>query len=385
MTDSPTLELAIELLSEPSITPNDADCQKLLANRLAPLGFTIESMNKGNVTNLYARRGTTEPFLLFAGHTDVVPPGPVERWTSPPFLPTIRDGKLYARGAADMKSSLAAMVVACEQFIQEHPNHKGSIGFLITSDEEGQAIDGTRYVVEELIKRQEKITYCVVGEASSENQFGDTIKVGRRGSLSGELTIFGKQGHIAYPHKADNPIHKSLAALDKIAKTVWDKGNEHFPPTSLQMSNIHAGTGANNVIPNSLEVSFNFRFSNEVTPEKLQQQVHAILDDHGLQYKLNWHLSGETFLSKLGALYDSTKKAIQKVTQLETTPSTTGGTSDGRFIIKTGCEILEIGPINESIHKIDEHIGVAELDRLTAVYLEILKGLLIELPKTTNK
>lgn len=373
---SKTLELAIELLTEPSETPNDADCQKIIAARLEPLGFKIESMNKGEVTNTYARKGTTEPMVLFAGHTDVVPTGPVENWTSPPFLPTIRDGKLYARGAADMKSSLAAMITACEEFISANPNHPGSIGFLITSDEEGKAIDGTKYVVDCLIERNEKITYCVVGEASSENQFGDTIKVGRRGSLSGELRIYGKQGHVAYPHKAENPIHKSVTALDELARKVWDKGNNHFPPTSLQISNIHAGTGANNVIPNHIDLSFNFRFSNEITADQLQQQVHAILDNHGLRYDLTWNLSGEPFLSKLGGLFNETKNAIKKVAGIDTNPSTTGGTSDGRFIIKTGCEILEVGPINESIHKIDEHIGVAELEYLKDVYKYILEGLL---------
>lgn len=379
MTSSRTLELAIELLTEPSITPNDADCQKIIATRLKPLGFTLETMNKGNVSNLYARRGSTEPMLLFAGHTDVVPPGEIEYWTSPPFLPTERDGKLYARGAADMKSSLAAMVCACEEFIAEHPDHPGSIGFLITSDEEGQAIDGTKYVVEKLIERQEKITYCVIGEASSEQQFGDMVKVGRRGSLNGELTVYGKQGHVAYPDKADNPIHKSLTALDEIAKTKWDEGDNHFPATSLQISNIHSGTGANNVIPNHLALSFNFRFSTKVTAEQLQQQVHAILDKHKLNYELHWQLSGEPFISKLDKLLKSTTSAIKKITGLEANPSTSGGTSDARFIIKTGCEVLEVGPINESIHKIDEHIGIEELNLLTQVYQAILCSLLVDL------
>ncbi len=381
MTLSKTLELAIELLTEPSITPNDSGCQKIIADRLQPLGFNIETMNKGDVSNLYARRGQGEPYLMFAGHTDVVPPGPVDQWSWPPFLPKIKDGYLYARGAADMKSSLAAMVCACEDFIRDYPEHAGSIGFLITSDEEGKAVDGTRYVVDQLIARKEKINYCVVGEASSENQFGDTIKVGRRGSLNGVLLVHGKQGHVAYPHKADNPIHKSLAALNELAKTTWDHGNEHFPPTSLQMSNIHSGTNANNVIPNHLEASFNFRFSNAVTAEKLRQQVHAILDKHNFKYDLEWQLSGEPFLSDLGDLFHATTKAIKNITGVKTKASTTGGTSDGRFIIKTGCELLEIGPINDSIHKIDEHIGVEELEFLKQVYEQVLIGLLVDLPK----
>jgi succinyl-diaminopimelate desuccinylase len=376
MSISKTLELAIELLTEPSVTPNDAGCQKIIANRLQPLGFNIETMNKGEVSNLYARRGKSEPYLMFAGHTDVVPPGPVEHWSWPPFLPKIKDGYLYARGAADMKSSLAAMVCACEDFIRDYPEHAGSIGFLITSDEEGTAIDGTRYVVDQLIARQEKINYCVVGEASSENQFGDTIKVGRRGSLNGVLLVHGKQGHVAYPHKADNPIHKSLAALDELAKTKWDDGNKHFPPTTLQMSNIHAGTNANNVIPNHLEASFNFRFSNAMTSDQLRKQVHDILDKHHFKYDLEWQLSGEPFLSDLGDLFHATTAAIKKVTGVKTNASTTGGTSDGRFIIKTGCELLEIGPINDSIHKIDEHISVEELELLKQVYQQVLMGLL---------
>jgi succinyl-diaminopimelate desuccinylase len=373
---SRTLELATELMTEPSITPNDAGCQQIIANRLKPLGFTIETMNFGGVSNLYARRGDQEPYLLFAGHTDVVPPGPEDQWISPPFLPTVRGDSLFGRGAADMKSSVAAMICACEDFIRDYPDHQGSIGFLITSDEEGDAIYGTSYVVDKLIERKEKINYCVVGEASSENQFGDTIKVGRRGSLNGVLKVHGKQGHVAYPDKADNPIHRSLAALDELTKTQWDKGNKDFPPTSLQISNIHAGTKANNVIPNHLETSFNFRFSTAVTCEQLKQQVHAILDNHQFKYDLEWQQSGEPFLSKSGNLLDRTVKAIKKITGIDTKPSTTGGTSDARFIVKTGCEILEVGPINESIHKINENITLAELDLLTQVYHQILIGLL---------
>lgn len=376
---SKTLELAIELITEPSVTPNDAGCQTILANRLKPLGFTIEKMDCGGVSNLYARRGTEEPYLMFAGHTDVVPPGPVDEWTSPPFLPTVRDGQLFGRGAADMKSSLAAMICACEDFLRDHPNHKGSIGFLITSDEEGPAVFGTKYVVDKLVERKEQITYCVVGEASSETQFGDTIKVGRRGTLNGVLKIHGKQGHVAYPHKADNPIHKSLSALDELSKTKWDNGNEHFPPTSFQISNIHSGTHANNVIPNHLDTAFNFRFSNEVTAEQLKQQVHTILDKHNFKYDLEWQESGTPFLSKSGHLLDKTIQAIEKIARIKTKPSTTGGTSDGRFIIKTGCELLEVGPINDSIHKIDEHISVEELDLLTQVYQQILIGLLVKM------
>lgn len=373
---SKTLELAIELITEPSITPDDSGCQTIIAKRLQLLGFNIETMDCGVVKNLYARKGTSEPYLVFAGHTDVVPPGPVQMWTSPPFLPTVRENRLYGRGAADMKSSLAAMVCACENFIKDHPNHRGSIGFIITSDEEGTAIDGTKYVVDELIARNEKINWCIVGEASSETQFGDTIKVGRRGTLNGILTVHGKQGHVAYPHKADNPIHKSLAVLDKISKTTWDKGNEYFPPTSLQISNIHAGSGATNVIPNDLSATFNFRFSNEVTAEDLQRQIKAILDQHQFKYTLEWQLSGEPFLSKMGDLVKKSIHAIEKVVGIKPKTATDGGTSDGRFIIKTGCEILEIGPINESIHQIDEHISLDELELLTQVYQQVLVGLL---------
>lgn len=370
------LAIAKELIAEVSITPNDANCQKILADYLKPLGFTIENMAFADVKNMYARRGTSEPVLLFAGHTDVVPPGPLEKWTSPPFEPTVREGILYGRGAADMKSSLAAMVSACEQFINDYPNHKGSIAFLITSDEEGNATHGTKRVVEELIARKEKINWCIVGEASSEEQFGDIIKIGRRGSLNGKLIIHGKQGHIAYPHKADNPIPKSMLAIHELTHTVWDKGNEYFQPTSFQISNIHSGTGANNVIPSFLEVIFNFRFSTAVTPDQLKKQVHEILDKHNLTYDLDWHLSGEPFLSKVGELLKASTKAIEKVAGIKPEPTTGGGTSDARFIVKTGCEILEIGPNNHSIHQIDEHIKIEELELLTQVYYEVLVELL---------
>lgn len=373
---SKTLELAIELITEPSITPHDARCQEIIAARLKPLGFAIESMNYGEVKNLYARKGTAQPCLLFAGHTDVVPPGPEDRWTSPPFLPTIRDGNLYGRGAADMKSSLAAMVCACEDFIKANPQHQGSIGFLITSDEEGPSIHGTKHVVQELLQRNEKIDWCIVGEASSQDKLGDIVKVGRRGSLGGTLIIHGKQGHIAYPHKAINPIHQGLAALDQLSKTIWDTGNDFFPPTSFQISNIHAGTGANNVIPHHLEVAFNFRFSTATNAQELKHKVHTLLDSHQLNYSIEWHESGEPFLSKLGSLFTATSHAVKKIVGISPTPATDGGTSDGRFIFKTGCEILELGPNNDSIHKIDEHINIQELDLLTLLYKEIMTSLL---------
>lgn len=373
---SEVLELAKELISQKSISPNDGHCQTILAARLSAMDFKIEALPSGEVKNFYARKGQDEPLLLFAGHTDVVPPGNLECWKYPPFSPTIDNDRLFGRGAADMKSSLAAMVSACEDFLKKFPKHKGSIAFLITSDEEGPAIEGTKFVVDKLQDRGEKIAWCIVGEASSEKQFGDVIKIGRRGSLSGNLTFYGQQGHIAYPDKAINPIHNSLSALDQLCKTTWDKGNGDFPPTSFQISNIHAGTGANNVIPGSLEVQFNFRFSTEVTAEDLKKSVQSILESYGLKYSINWHLSGEPFLSSKGKLFAAVSEVIEKIAGIKPLPSTGGGTSDGRFIIKTGCELLEIGPINESIHQINENITLKELQLLTEVYTETMIKLL---------
>lgn len=376
---SESLALLKTLIAEPSITPNDANCQPILIERLKKIGFQIENLPFGEVKNFYARRGNTEPVFLFAGHTDVVPPGPEDKWRFPPFEPTIENGVLYGRGAADMKSGIAAMICACENFIKQYPDHQGSIAFLITSDEEGKAIHGTREVVKTLLARKEKIAWCIVGEASSEKLFGDTIKVGRRGSLSGKLIITGKQGHIAYPAKADNPIHKSLLALTELTHQAWDRENDFFPATQFQISNIHAGTGANNVIPGHLEIDFNFRYNTESNAQSLKQQVHAILDANNLNYQIDWHESGEPFRSELGTLYQATTETIEEITGITTQKSTSGGTSDGRFIIQLGCEILELGPVNQSIHQIDENISLEDLELLTKVYQGILTRLL-----TTN-
>lgn len=373
---NPTLELTQKLIQAASVTPEDAGCQPLLASHLKLLGFNIESLRFGEVDNFWARRGTAQPLFVFAGHTDVVPPGPLDQWTSPPFSPTVRDGFLYGRGAADMKSSLAAMVVACENFIKQFPAHQGSIAFLITSDEEGSAINGTRKVMEYLQARGEKLTWCIVGEPSCEKTLGDTLKIGRRGSLNGHLKIYGKQGHIAYPHLAENPIHRSLAALSLLCNTHWDDGLENFSATSLQISNLHSGTGATNVIPGILEVLFNFRFSPAVTAEELQQKVTAILDEHQLHYDLIWKLSGNPFLTASGQLLDATSAAIQEVTGLTPQLSTGGGTSDGRFIAPTGCEVIELGPCNDSIHQIDERVRVDDLTLLAKIYENILTKLL---------
>lgn len=373
---SATLELTLDLIRRPSVTPLDADCQSIMAERLAAIGFQIEHLRFGDVDNLWARRGTTAPLLCFAGHTDVVPTGSLEHWSSHPFAPEIRDGKLYGRGTADMKSALAAMVVACERFIAEHPDHHGSIAFLITSDEEGPSINGTVKVIETLEARQEKITWCLVGEPSSSQQLGDVIKNGRRGSLNGSISILGKQGHVAYPHLASNPIHLALPALTELSQAEWDQGNAFFPATTFQISNIQSGTGATNVIPATLEALFNFRFSTEVTAEQLKQRTHDILDQHGLQYELQWTLSGQPFLTAEGELVAAAQHAIRSVTGLETELSTSGGTSDGRFIAPTGAQVLELGVLNASIHQIDEHVNVADLDPLTDIYQQILAQLL---------
>ncbi|MBK1631256.1 succinyl-diaminopimelate desuccinylase [Thiohalocapsa halophila] len=373
---SATVQLACELIGRPSVTPDDGGCQPLMMERLARLGFNVEPMRFGEVDNFWARRGEEGPVFCFAGHTDVVPPGPLERWDTDPFAPTVRDGILYGRGACDMKGALAAMITATEGFLAVHPEHAGSIAFLITSDEEGPSIDGTRKVVEALEARGEKIDYALVGEPSSKERLGDIVKHGRRGSVTGKLRIQGKQGHVAYPQLADNPIHRAAPALAALAAEQWDEGNEHFPPTSLQLSNVDAGTGADNVIPDALTAVFNLRFSTEQTPEAIQQRVHAILDAHGLDYELDWHLSGLPFLTPTGELLDAGRDAIAAVTGLRTQPTTTGGTSDGRFIAPTGAQVLEVGPVNATIHKINECVAVKELDQLAAIYAEMLRRLL---------
>jgi succinyl-diaminopimelate desuccinylase len=375
---SPTLALACDLISRPSVTPEDYGCQALMAERLAAIGFRIEPMPFGEVANLWARRGDARPVLCFAGHTDVVPTGPREQWTSNPFAPTIRDGLLYGRGASDMKGSLAAMVTAVESFVAEYPDHRGSIAFLITSDEEGPSVDGTVKVVERLEQRGEKIDYALVGEPSSSKQLGDTIKNGRRGSLSGWLRVHGKQGHVAHPHLAKNPFHASAQALAALCTEVWDQGNEHFPPTSFQIANLNMGTGADNVIPGQLEAQFNLRFSTELTPERIKSRVHAILDAGGFEYDLRWRLSGNPFITPAGALVAAARDAIKHVAGIETQLSTSGGTSDGRFIAPTGAQVLELGPLNATIHQVDECVGVAELDHLSEMYRDMLRHLLID-------
>lgn len=373
---SRTLDLAQELIALDSITPHDKGCQQRLAELLAPLGFRCETIESNGVTNLWARKGTESPVLVFAGHTDVVPTGPVEQWGSNPFTPTVRDGKLYGRGAADMKTSIAAMVVACEEFVASHPDHKGSIAFLITSDEEGPAVDGTVVVCDILEERGETLDYCIVGEPTSSHILGDMIKNGRRGSLSGHLVIKGVQGHIAYPHLARNPIHQAAPALAELALEVWDEGNEYYAPTSWQISNIHAGTGANNVIPGHMTIDFNFRFSTASTAEGLEARVHAILDRHCLEYDLEWTLSGLPFLTPKGTLSDAVCKAIHDETGVTTELSTTGGTSDGRFIARICPQVIEFGPPNASIHKIDEHVELRFVDPLKNVYRRTLETLL---------
>lgn len=374
---SKTLALTEELISLHSVTPADGGCQLKMAERLSPLGFQCETIASGDVTNLWARRGNAQPLLVFAGHTDVVPTGPLERWSSDPFIPTHRDGKLYGRGAADMKTSLAAMVVAVEEFVAAHPNHKGSIGFLITSDEEGPAIDGTVIVCNQLKARGEQLDYCVVGEPTSVKHVGDMIKNGRRGTMSGKLIIKGIQGHIAYPHMAKNPIHLAMPALAELAAVEWDQGNEYYLPTSWQMSNIHAGTGASNVIPGECVVDFNFRFATSSTVEGLQQRVHDVLDKHGLEYDLKWIVGGLPFLTPRGSLSEALSAAIKAETGMDTELSTTGGTSDGRFIAQICPQVIEFGPTNATIHKIDEHIAVEEIEPLKNIYRRTLENLLL--------
>lgn len=371
-----TLALTEQLIALDSVTPEDKGCQRTLISLLEPLGFQCETIQSGDVTNLWARRGTQQPLLVFAGHTDVVPTGPVAQWQSAPFTPTQRDGKLYGRGAADMKTSIAAFVVATEEFVTAHPDHHGSIGFLITSDEEGPATDGTVVVCNQLKARGEQLDYCIVGEPTSTGKLGDTIKNGRRGTMSGKLTIKGVQGHIAYPHLAKNPIHLFAPAMSELVAEIWDEGNEYYLPTSWQISNIHAGTGASNVIPGEAVIDFNFRFSTASTAEGLQQRVHAILDKHGLAYELKWTVGGYPFLTPKGTLSDALADAIRSETGLETELSTTGGTSDGRFIAKICPQVVEFGPPNASIHKIDEHIALADIDPLKNIYRRTLENLL---------
>ncbi len=373
---SETLELARALIRRPSVTPEDAGCQTLLAERLERLGFRIEPMPFGEVRNLWARRGEEGPLFCFAGHTDVVPPGPPEAWDSPPFEPAVRDGLLFGRGAADMKGSLAAMLTATERFLARHPDHAGSLAWLLTSDEEGPAVEGTVKVVERLEARGEKIDWCLVGEPSSGERLGDTIKNGRRGSLNGRLVVKGIQGHVAYPHLARNPVHQALPALAELAAAEWDRGNDFFPPTSFQISNLHAGTGATNVIPGELEVLFNFRYSTENTAESLKGRTEEILRAHGLEYEIEWSLSGEPFLTPAGELVEAAVAAVREVTGLEPALSTSGGTSDGRFIAPTGAQVIELGPRNATIHKVNEAVGVEELEKLSRIYERLLERLL---------
>jgi len=379
---SATLDLAKQLIRIPSVTPEDLGCQKIIADRLSDIGFNIENLRFSDVDNLWARYGTQSPLFVFAGHTDVVPTGPIEQWSSDPFTPTISNDVMTARGSADMKSSIAAMVCACEDFLTDKKavsalETAGSIAFLITSDEEGPAINGTVKVIEHLVGNNEKIDWCLVGEPTSTNTVGDVIKNGRRGSLSGDLTIHGVQGHIAYPHLAKNPVHLFAGALQDLCNETWDNGNDFFPPTSFQISNIHAGTGASNVIPGDLNVQFNLRFSTAITDQQIKQRIETILNKHQLEYTIAWSLSGLPFLTPGGELVEAAKQAIKSVCNIETELSTSGGTSDGRFIAPTGAQVVELGPINESIHKIDENINIAELEKLTAVYTETLKRLFI--------
>jgi succinyl-diaminopimelate desuccinylase len=371
-----TLELAKQLIARPSLTPKDEGCQELMIERLQPLGFEVHRLRFGDVDNFWARRGNTKPLVVFAGHTDVVPTGPKEKWTSDPFIPTVRDGFLYGRGAADMKGSLAAFITAIEDFVAQHPNHQGSIGLLITSDEEGPSVDGTLKVVEWLTARGEKIDCCLVGEPSCVKTLGDTLKNGRRGSLNGKLTVLGKQGHVAYPHLVRNPIHLAAPALTELTGIEWDRGNAFFPPTSFQISNVHAGTGAENVVPGHLEIKFNFRYSTAVTDAELKARVEEVLKRHGLQYELSWALSGRPFLTQPGTLVDALRSAIRAELGIETTLSTSGGTSDGRFIAPTGAQVVELGPLNTTIHQIDERVLVDELAQLSRIYARTLAHLL---------
>ncbi|WP_423186242.1 succinyl-diaminopimelate desuccinylase [Alishewanella sp. d11] len=374
-TTNPTLALAMDLIEKPSVTPEDAGCQTLMAARLQQVGFTIEMLPFHDTLNMWARHGQGKPVFCFAGHTDVVPTGPVEQWHTPPFTPTIIGDTLYGRGAADMKGSLAAMVVATERFITLYPEPAFNLAFLITSDEEGPFINGTVKVIETLEARQEKIRWCLVGEPSSGKQLGDVIKNGRRGSLTGHLTVKGIQGHVAYPHLADNPVHKAAPALAALAAEIWDNGNAYFPATSFQIANIQAGTGASNIIPGELKVMFNFRYSTELSAEQLQNRVYAILDKFGLNYQIDWTYNGLPFLTDSGDLVDATVTAVEKITGLTPRLETTGGTSDGRFIAPTGAQVIELGPCNATIHKINECVSIPDLNQLTEIYLQLLLNL----------
>ena len=378
MAASAVRDLVRDLIARPSVTPDDLDCQQLIVQRLAPMGFQCETIARGGVTNLWARRGDSGPLIVFAGHTDVVPPGPREKWESDPFVPTERDGYLYGRGAADMKSSIAAFIVACEEFTAAHPGHEGSIALLLTSDEEGPAVDGTVIVCDELKRRGVKLDYCIVGEPTSGEKLGDICKNGRRGSLSGRLAVKGVQGHVAYPHLARNPIHLLAPALTELVAQEWDQGNEYFPPTTFQVSNLNSGTGATNVVPGEAVALFNFRFSTASAPEGLKARVHAILDKHGLEYELDWEQGGEPFLTPRGSLTDALTRAIADETGVTAELSTTGGTSDGRFIAKICPQVIEFGPGNATIHKINERILLDDLVPLKNIYRRTLENLLLE-------
>jgi len=378
MTDSPVLALAKDLISRQSVTPEDAGCQDLMIERLKALGFEIEVMVFEDTTNFWARRGSEAPLFTFAGHTDVVPAGKLEQWHTPPFEPTIIDGHLHGRGAADMKGSLACMIVAVERFIAENPNHKGSIGFLITSDEEGPFINGTTRVVDTLMARDEIIDMCIVGEPSSTLKVGDVVKNGRRGSITGDITVKGAQGHVAYPHLAHNPVHQALPAIAELTNIKWDDGNDYFPPTSFQIPNLHAGTGASNVIPGEFNVQFNLRFSTELTAEEIQRRIHSTLDAHGLDYDLKWTLNGLPFLTDTGDLLNAVVKAVSDVNHQAPELLTTGGTSDGRFIAQMGAQVVELGPVNATIHKVNECVNISDLEMLTDMYEKTLENLLAQ-------
>lgn len=374
---SETLALLEDLIKRESVTPKDEGCQDVLVDRLTKVGFKEERLNFSDTQNIWLRRGEEKPLFTFLGHTDVVPPGPLDRWDSPPFEPTIRDGKLYGRGAADMKGGVACFITAVDRFIAKHPDHQGSIAVMMTSDEEGIATNGVVKVVEVLEKRNEKIDWCLVGEPSSDKEIGDVIRVGRRGSLCAKLTIKGIQGHVAYPEIAENPIHTFAPALKELTEEVWDSGNQFFPPTSLQVSNINGGTGAENIIPADVEVQFNLRFCTELDEQTIKQRTTAIFDKYDFKYDLQWRLSGNPFLTEKGELIDAAHTAIKKVTGLKTLDDTGGGTSDGRFIAPTGAQVIELGPLNESIHKINENVGVEDLEILSEIYENILIDLLV--------
>ncbi|NWA60798.1 succinyl-diaminopimelate desuccinylase [Pantoea sp. B9002] len=371
----PVIELAQQLIRRPSLSPDDAGCQALLIARLEAIGFTVEPMHIGDTLNFWATRGQGET-LAFAGHTDVVPPGDANRWISPPFEPSIRDGMLFGRGAADMKGSLAAMVVAAERFVAANPQHKGRLAFLITSDEEASAVNGTVKVVERLMARNERMDYCLVGEPSSTEIVGDVVKNGRRGSMTANLTLHGVQGHVAYPHLADNPVHRAMPALNELVETVWDEGNEFFPPTSMQIANVQAGTGSNNVIPGEFFVQFNFRFSTQLTDQMIKDRVAELLDRHQLRYTLEWNVSGQPFLTSRGKLVDAVVNAVAHYNEIKPQLLTTGGTSDGRFIARMGAQVVELGPVNATIHKINECVKASDLQMLSRMYQRIMEQLI---------